>query len=445
MSYGVLVALLAVACSTRVPVKPEPVTPEEVDEGHGTFSRDADASLTVADSVDGATEQAQTGLDDASAGAWTSESADPSTSSTFGTDSAGSSSHSEVPSNETSTSTSLPPLPTRQLTVPLPEADAKFAILVSVDGLAPRFLEQVINDGRAPNFVKLRSLAAWTHNARTDKTHTYTLPNHTCMLTGLPVQPVPGLESHRAHFYTANTDPAPDATLHQLRFPGHTYTPSMFDVAHDHGLTTAMFASKTKFALYSQSYNDAGEPDTVGADNGTRKIDRVTINTDPAAMVAELVLQLRTLPPHLTFVHLNQPDGAGHSLGWGSPEYLTAVSQMDALLGQILTAVEDSQMRNRTALIITSDHGGVDYNHLDAQNPLDYQIPFYVMAPGVEPGDIYASLEHRVPPDATYNPGYEELSQPIRNGDAGNLALDLLGLEPIPDSVIHSAGLLSDH
>lgn len=322
-------------------------------------------------------------------------------------------------------------------------ADVTHAILVSVDGLAARFLEAVIAAGNAPTFLELQSLGAWTHNARTDKTYTITLPNHTSMLTGLPVSASPGLESFRAHLWTKNTDPMPGETLHLLRFPAREYTPSAFDVAHDHGLTTALFASKSKFSLYSQSYNDAGEPDTVGEDNGRHKIDTVVINADPAAMIDSLVTTLKLNPPGFTFVHLNQPDGTGHSIGWGTPEYLAAVAQMDVLLGRLLEAIRSESLASNTALIITTDHGGVGTGHFDSSDIQNFQIPFYVMAPGVPPGDAYAACTNRFPPTTT-NPEYQDPRQPLRNGDSGNLALYLLGLPPIPESVIHSAGLITN-
>jgi hypothetical protein len=323
---------------------------------------------------------------------------------------------------------------------PPSRADVKYAVMISVDGLASRFLEQVIDAGNAPTFKALQSLAAWTHNARTDKTYTITLPNHTSMLTGLPVSPSPGFEDFRAHRWTNNWDPLPAETLHALRLPERDYTPSVFDVVHDRGRSTALFASKTKFSLYSQTYNDAGGPDLVGEDNGRRKIDTVVINTDPAAMVDALVATLSTTPANYTFVHLNQPDGTGHSIGWGTPEYLAAVANMDVLLGLILTTIQTTALAGKTALIITTDHGGVGWGHSDSADVQNFQIPFYVMAPGVPPGDAYAAFGNRFSPDPT-NPEYRSVYQPLRNGDSGNLALYLLGLPPIPESVIHSAGI----
>jgi hypothetical protein len=321
-----------------------------------------------------------------------------------------------------------------------PRTAVKHAVIVSVDGLAPRFLEVLLEGGKAPNFAALQKQAAWTHNARTDKTYTTTLPNHTCMITGLPVSPTRKFGPHFAHGWVENTDPMPDDTLHRHRTPAGTYTSSMFDVAHDNGMRTALFASKTKFSLYAQTYNDAGGVDKVGADNGRQKIDTVVIDVDPATMVDSFIALLQSNPPALSFVHLNQPDGSGHGSGWGSPAYLTAVSQMDVLLGKIVAALQAPTFLGEAALIVTSDHGGVDVHHADQSDMRNFQIPFYVWAPGVTPGDVYRVFTHRFDPGKS-NPAYEDEKQPLRNCDAGNLAVSLLGLDPIPESVVHSAGL----
>jgi hypothetical protein len=316
----------------------------------------------------------------------------------------------------------------------------KHVVLLSVDGLAPRFLEMLLEQGKAPHFAALQKQAAWTHNARTDKTYTITLPNHTSMVTGLPVSPTRKHGVHFAHGWTENTDPEPRDNLHRYRVPAGSYTASMFDVAHDNGLRTAMFASKTKFSLYAQTYNDAGGPDTVGPDNGRQKIDTVVIDVTPSTMVDSFIAQLQSNPPALSFVHFNQPDGTGHGVGWGSPAYLTAVQQMDALLGKIIAALQTPQFSGNAALIVTADHGGVELHHGDQSDMRNFQIPFYVRAPGVAPGDAYRVFKNRFSP-GNENPSYDEEKQPLRNGDAGNIAMALLGLGTIPGSVIHSAGL----
>jgi hypothetical protein len=121
---------------------------------------------------------------------------------------------------------------------------------------------------------------------------------------------------------------------------------------------------------------------------------------------------------------------------------MTAIQMMDALVGQIVAVLRSPSLVGHAALILTADHGGVNNHHADQTDLRNFEIPFYVMAPGVTPGDAYAAFDNRFAPGSE-NPGYEAEKQPLRNGDAGNLALFMLGLNPIPESVIHSAGLRS--
>lgn len=63
-------------------------------------------------------------------------------------------------------------------------------------------------------------------------------------------------------------------------------------------------------------------------------------------------------------------------------------------------------------------------------------IPFFVWGAGLAVGsDLYDALVNRFDPvDA--RPDYDALLQPLWDGDSGNLALALMGLEPIPGSTL---------
>ena len=324
--------------------------------------------------------------------------------------------------------------------------EVDYVLLISVDGLAPRFLQQLLGEDKLPAFAELGRDGARTFNARTDTSYTNTLPNHTSMLTGLPVLAPPGAPATQGHGYVFNGGAGTEVTLHNSGNPARTYTPSVFDVAHDHGLSTALFASKTKFDLYTNSYNGAGAPDTTGEDNGPEKIDLVEIDVDPQAMTDSLVAALASSPPNFSFVHFSQPDVAGHGYGWGEEEYLAALGAVDAELERILDVVQTSApLAGHTAVILTTDHGGTSHDHQDAANPLNFVIPFYVLSPGIQGNhDLYdLAAAQRVAPPTDANPSFDSEDQPIRNGDAGNLALELLGLPPVPDSSMHTLGLAS--
>jgi len=316
--------------------------------------------------------------------------------------------------------------------------DAEFVIHVSVDGMGASYLQALIDAGQAPTFKRLQSEGAWTNNARTDFDYTITLPNHTCMVTGRPVKDrsanpaaVPG------HTWTINSDPR-DKTLHNNRLD---YVKSTFDVAHDHGLRTSMFASKSKFVLYDQSYDGRnGAPDTVGEDNGRDKIDLYVKDGNSAALTDRFLAEMKASPFNYSFVHFHDADSAGHGRTWGSPEYIEALVKVDGHLGRIVELVTtDGRFKGKTAIIISADHGGKGLDHGFNTNPLNYTIPFYTWGAVVGNGDLYAmNASSRLDPNTT-RPDYAAAHQPIRNGDGGNLALKLLGLGAVPDSSINAS------
>ena len=311
----------------------------------------------------------------------------------------------------------------------------RYVIHVSVDGLRPDAVTRQL--GALPAFARLRREAAFTDNARTDPDYSDTLPNHTAQLTGR------GVTGPEGHGWTSNVDPDPDATLHANH---GAYVASVFGVVHDAGLRTALYASKSKFVLFDQSYDaDSGRRDTTGADDGRDKIDRFVYEPDTEHLVDRLAADTRQEPSAYAFVHLRDPDAAGHVWGWqlrASQPYMRAVRRADARIGEILRLIEtDGRLAGHTALIVTADHGGTGHNHLDAE-PAHYTVPFYVWAPGVPAGDLYARNARTLGDPARARPGFDAALQPIRNGAAANLALALLGLGPVPGSTINAHGEL---
>jgi hypothetical protein len=317
---------------------------------------------------------------------------------------------------------------------------ADFVVHISVDGLRPDFLQTLVDAGQAPNFKRFQTEGAWTNNARTDYTHTNTLPNHTSMLTGRPVLQPAGMPNTAHHGYTDNGEPSSSSTIHNLGNPNVPYKASTFDVAHDAGLSTALFATKTKFVIYEQSYNEnagAAHP------NGKDKIDTSFIG-GPAATQNQLLAELGTKHFGYTFVHYANADNAGHSSGWGSTAYNNALVTVDGYLGGLFNLVTtDATLAGRTAIILSADHGGSGGGHGDVSSALHYTIPFYVWGAGVAHGNLYEFNPDTRADPGTARPMYTASGQPIRNGDGGNLALDLLGLGAIPGSLINAGQNLS--
>jgi len=321
-----------------------------------------------------------------------------------------------------------------------PVADLKSGysvILVSVDGLRPDAVT-VHGPEEVPNFYRLRREGAFTDNARTLVDLTVTLPNHVGMITSRQVNGSDG------HGWTWNKDPLVGANLHRNK---GEYLESVFSVAHDHGLRTALFASKSKFSLFDLSYDEKnGMPDLTGADNGRDKIDVFHVKPISESMVDDLEDTMKRDVFDFLMVHIRNPDTAGHGFSWNTDKhsiYMGAVKKADELIEDLFEKIESiPAWKGRTYLVVTADHGGLTgaKEHDLFQERENFTIPFYVWGPGVPPGaDLYAlnALSRKDP--GTVNPPADSPElPPIRNADAGNICLSLLGLPAIPGSTVNA-------
>ena len=295
-------------------------------------------------------------------------------------------------------------------------------VAISIDGLNPDAITKLGSDG-LPNLGRLIDEGASTLNARTAYERTTTLPNHTGMITGRPVEGDDGTG------VTFNDDNG--STLARVH---GSYEPSMFDIAHDAGLTTALFAEKDKFRFLVRSFDtNNGADDVTGADDGRDKIDLAAI--EPAAqLVGEVVRAVTEQDARLVFWHLAAPDAAGHAAGWLSPAYLAAVQDADERVGQLLTALDgDPELASRTTIVLTADHGGVAgaRSHGDAAALADHRIPFIVWGRGVARGADLYDLNPDLADPGRRRPDYSVAQQPVRNLDLADTALESLGLPDV--------------
>jgi len=315
-------------------------------------------------------------------------------------------------------------------------------IQITIDGLRGDRLSDLVGSspGDFPNFTRLLTEGAFTFNARADFSSTQTIPNHGSMLTGRPVSQPAGQANDVHHGYTRNS-PGADHTIHANGNPNVDYVSSTFDVAHDRGLSTSLFVSKERLRIYARSWDAVnGLPDVVGVDNGRAKIDRsVIMNQDADGLVTEFLQDMQTDPYGYSFVHIVDPDSAGHSNGFSSPEYDMAVADVDAYLGRLFDLIDNqSELLNQTAIVLAGDHGGgvPSRSHTDPTAIEHYQVPMAVWGPGVPGGvDLYDLFSNRFDPGLG-RPDYDSEESPLWNGDSANIALSLLGLPPIPGSTL---------
>lgn len=316
----------------------------------------------------------------------------------------------------------------------VPANSIEHVIHISVDGLSP-FAITTLDELELNNFYYMRNNGAITDNARTDESFAYTLPNHITQLTGRSVL------STKGHGWLYNDDEGLSLTLHEVH---GSYISSIFDVVHDHGLSTAFYVSKEKFQLLDNSWNEVnGANDNDGPDNGKDKIDQYVFNSDVTSLVSTFLEDFNTKRFNYTLLHLRLPDSAGHATTWSldpNSEYMNAVRNIDVELGRILNLLtNDAELLNNTVIILTADHGGIFGENfhllLRSENLLDSGIvPFYVFGANYPTGDLYVQNSNSAVNPGESHPYFFELEQPIRNGDAANLSAKLLGLPDVPGS-----------
>jgi predicted AlkP superfamily pyrophosphatase or phosphodiesterase len=64
--------------------------------------------------------------------------------------------------------------------------------------------------------------------------------------------------------------------------------------------------------------------------------------------------------PHFITMYFDLTDGVGHRYGPNSPEINMAISSLDSTLGNLLSGLEEIQMRDSVNIILVSDHGMIE-------------------------------------------------------------------------------------
>lgn len=246
------------------------------------------------------------------------------------------------------------PVPTATIPIiPTPsKADIKRVIIISFDGLRP----DAIDLAPMPNLIELRDNGA--HSPLNTRTIDYpaTSPSHASMLTGYC------MEDHGVIYNKF------------FQYMGYAKGTDIFQVAHEAGMKTVMIVSKDKM-------RQMAEPETTD-------VFEVAYG-EPA--IQRTVLPYLEEDFGLMFVHFAGGDNRGHKYGWMSGEYFKVLREGDAVLGEMIKALKENNLFETTLLIISSDHGGHDRNHIGLLIE-DYRITWIAYGPGVVQTEIERQL-----------------------------------------------------
>jgi hypothetical protein len=264
---------------------------------------------------------------------------------------------------------------------PLPEASiSRNVVVVSIDGLRP----DAIAEYGATTLQRFMREGSYTLSASTIHP-SKTLPSHTSMLTGQPP------ERHGVLWNNVATADRDSVDL-----------PNIFSVARARGYSTAAFFSKAKF----QPLQVEGTLDYSQAPGGWFG------RWSSERTLADVATYLESARPNVLFVHLTDPDKAGHSAGWMTPQYGRAVIAADRAVNRLISIADRAYGPGNFSLIVTADHGGHGTNH-GSDDPRDVNIPWIAWGQGVKPGVLTAT--------------------PVRTMDTAATVLWLLGVDQPKD------------
>jgi arylsulfatase A-like enzyme len=262
---------------------------------------------------------------------------------------------------------------------PAPAAAARavseHVIVISIDGLRA----DAIENAGAETLQRLMREGSYSLEATTIMP-SITLPSHTSMLTGATPE---------MHGIRWNDE--------RVEEEGHVATPTMFAVARQAGYHTAAFFSKPKF----QHLMVPGTLDYGQAPEGSGR-------WYVGHTVESVEKYLDTSRPNLLFVHIGEPDYAGHTVGWGTMVYRWAVRRADGGVKRVLRKADATFGRGNYTVIVTADHGGHGRTH-GTEAKEDVTIPWITWGKGVEAGTV--------------------LPEGIRTFDTAATALRLLGVD----------------
>lgn len=265
------------------------------------------------------------------------------------------------------------------------KARAQHVFIISFDQGSPAGIQKA----DMPLFKEMAAEGARTWTAYTI-VPSLTLPSHTSMLTGV------GIQQHQIDWNDYS------------RLRGFAKVPTIFGLAKEKGISTAMVVAKEKF----MHLNPPGTVDRF-----------IYVKDDPSSLnvASAFATMLADLKPGLCFIHFGEPDVKGHAFGIDSPEKMQAFAESDQALKKIRDAVQAAGIADSSVFILTADHGCHDIKDKNGatkgahgtSSPDDVTIPWIAWGSGVKQG---------------FN-----ITTPVVQYDTAATALWLLGVA-VPDS-----------
>ncbi len=89
--------------------------------------------------------------------------------------------------------------------------------------------------------------------------------------------------------------------------------------------------------------------------------------------------------PTLVFLYTGYTDNTGHAHKWMSPEYIRAIEDMDAVIGEFVEKLKAEGLYDDSHFMFLTDHGGIEYGH-GGITTNEMIVPWAIKGPGITKG-----------------------------------------------------------
>ncbi|PXV65115.1 type I phosphodiesterase/nucleotide pyrophosphatase [Dysgonomonas alginatilytica] len=231
---------------------------------------------------------------------------------------------------------------------------AKHVVLIGCDGFGGYAFEKA----NIPNIKKLAQNGSMTLEMRTVLPSSSAV-NWASILMGA------GPTFHGYTEWGSKTPEIPSVTTSKYgKFP------SIFTILREQKPN-----SKTALVYSWEGIEYLVEKDIINIVVPTKSNENLSADTAASIIIRE--------KPDFIFIHFDEPDHVGHSIGHDTPEYYSTLEIVDQRVGKIIDSVNEAGIADETVIILLADHGGIDKGH-GGKTLQEVQVPFIISGAGIK-------------------------------------------------------------
>lgn len=243
-----------------------------------------------------------------------------------------------------------------------PKQRAEHVILIGLDGWGAYSVPKA----EMPNVYALMENGTTTLHKRSVLPSS-SAPNWAAMFMGAPT------EIHGYTTWGSKTPEIPSPTVN-----GNGIFPTVFSVVRE-------ACPKAEIAVMYEWDGIKHLVDTLALSNHVHAFATPEMPDRLCTLAEEYIIEKR---PNLLAICFDEPDHIGHAAGHDTPEYYETLGRLDGYVGRIVAAIEKAGIKDKTVVIVTGDHGGINKGH-GGITLREMETPFVISGKSIPAGKTF--------------------------------------------------------